>query len=134
MAVAVRTSRSPANLRPRRHARCSLLAAALLLCANAPGPAAQEPERILDFRVDGEDLVFRVTTHGCTHKDDFVVQVAPFAEGASQVMVTLLRVRRDECKGFVLHGEEITFTREELGVPSGAQVLTMNAPRSLPTR
>lgn len=119
----VKTSRLLASLRRQRGVRCISTVATLLSCTAALA-SAEDPDTILGFRTDGRSLVFRVATHGCTHKRDFIIDVV--RPGASQVALTLRRLNPDECKGFFPRGEEISFTREEVGVPCDAEVLVRN--------
>ena len=77
---------------------------------------AQQTEQLLDFRDADGKLTFRVTSHGCTSKDDFEVRVSPHSADTRQVTVGLVRKKQDNCKGFFREGAAIPFTRQELGL------------------
>jgi hypothetical protein len=85
---------------------------------------AETLERIIDVRVGSDRLTFVVESHGCTRKRDFHVRASRTADG--NVLIALRRVRQDDCKGFFRDGQEIVFTRRELGIPAGAAVSLEN--------
>jgi hypothetical protein len=89
----------------------------------AASARAQDVETPLEVRLEGEKVVFRVVSHGCTQKEDFVVRKdshSPYGERG--VILTLLRLRPDECRGFFRDGTEVAFSRQELGLPSEIRV------------
>lgn len=85
-------------------------------------------EPILGWHVeDNGDLVARVRSGGCTTKASF----DPFVEGGPSwdFDVELIRVHPDHCEAFFPNGVEVTFTREDLGLPRGARIQVINPVR-----
>ena len=82
--------------------------------------------------VFGADIVddavhFRVTSNGCTDKSFFDIDVT--RRSSSSFSVELDRVRRDNCEADMPDGVQVTYTFQELGIPSGASVRVRNAVR-----
>lgn len=69
---------------------------------------------------------FRVPSNGCTTRDDFEPQVTGSARGGWAFDMALTRVRPDECGVVPPTGVELSWTKDELGLPDGAQVRVVN--------
>jgi hypothetical protein len=102
--------------RAKRKCVAALVGAATAACT-ASHLFAQQVEIPIEFRASGQNLVFRVNTHGCTHKSDFVVDIEPNQTSSDIIVVTLVRLHPDRCKGLFREGKEINFTRQELRLP-----------------
>lgn len=93
-----------------------------------PGGEREDPasrlETILDARiVEGDILVIRVASNGCTQKADFDVTVR---RRGGEHEVTIERTREDYCRALLPEGVEIPWGFEELGVRRGQQVRVVN--------
>ena len=72
-----------------------------------------------------DDLaIVRVTSNGCTTKDDLVPYVRQSRDFS---ILTVRRVNEDECHDPMPDGLEVQWTFEELGLPQGTSV-TVNNP------
>jgi hypothetical protein len=71
----------------------------------------------------GETLRFRVATGGCTSAEDFDLQVS---RKDRHSVITLYRLRADECKGFFPEGVEIFFDSDQLGLGSDSLIVIEN--------
>lgn len=110
--------------------RLLLLASLALLagCATtprvtpAPSPLAElEP---LYSAVAGPDaLIIRVSSNGCTKKDDFAFHVE---RGDGAVTLAFGRNRIDRCRSFARGQTELSFTWAELGLERAAPVFLLN--------
>lgn len=68
--------------------------------------------------------IVRVTSNGCTTKDDLV----PYVQHSRDFSIlTVRRVNEDECREPMPDGVEVQWTFEELGLPQGTSV-TVNNP------
>lgn len=68
--------------------------------------------------------IVRVTSNGCTTKDDLV----PYVQHARDFSIlTVRRLNEDKCRTPVADGLEVQWTFEELGLPRGTAV-TVNNP------
>jgi len=68
--------------------------------------------------------IVRVTSNGCTTKDDLVPYVRQSRDFS---ILTVRRVNEDQCREPVADGLEVQWTFEELGLPQGTSV-TVNNP------
>jgi len=68
--------------------------------------------------------IVRVTSNGCTTKDDLVPHVRQSRDFS---ILTVRRVNEDQCREPVADGLEVQWTFEELGLPQGTSV-TVNNP------
>ncbi|MDH3349510.1 MAG: hypothetical protein OEM02_15595 [Desulfobulbaceae bacterium] len=78
-------------------------------------------EVLMDFVTNRNELVIRVRSGGCTQKDDFILS-SYLAEKSNgdypHYMLTVYRLRKDECKAFHPTGLLIKFNlNKELGFP-----------------
>lgn len=84
-------------------------------------PGALEP--IHAAAVIGDLAVFRVTTGGCTDRDDILPVVTMVDDEA---IVTLRRMEDDFCQAYDRDGLELVWTFEELGLSPGQRVRINN--------
>lgn len=75
-----------------------------------------------------DQAVFRVTSNGCTTKADIMPVVRPSNEGP---IITLRRIREDRCAETQPEGASISWTFDELGLPSGSR-LSVDNPYQMP--
>jgi hypothetical protein len=110
----------------RRHA---LLAALLLVSAcatravySSPDVGMVELEPLLSAEVRADSLVIRVTSTGCTAKEDFAFFVE---RQGNRVAVAFGRKKMDHCKA-APRPMEIAFSYGELGLKPGQAVAIVN--------
>ena len=106
-----------------------LAALALAGCATAPKPivepvaAMAELEPLYAASAGREALRIRVSSNGCTAKEDFVFYVE---RKAGSVSLAFGRKRPDSCKSFAIGSKELAFTWAELGLEPRAPVMLLN--------
>lgn len=71
--------------------------------------------------------IIRVTSNGCTSKDDLLPYVTRAREFS---ILTVRRLKEDRCNTPLEDGLEVQWTFEELGIPDGTTV-TVNNPYQL---
>lgn len=86
------------------------------------GPHSDWTEEVLiDFFAVRNDLAIRVGSGGCTKKDDFWIRRQIDEESKAvhpHYLLTIYRVRQDECKAIMRSGIEIKYNlKEDLGLP-----------------
>lgn len=85
-----------------------------------PPPGLTE-EVLMGLFANRNDLAIRVASGGCTKKKDFEIWCSydeESTDGSPHYVLTIYRVRKDECKAFHPSGVLIEFNlREELGLP-----------------
>ena len=74
---------------------------------------SEAAERLYGFVTTPDSITFQVYSGGCTGKSSFLVSKQQ-ARGDSTMRVTLVRVKPDNCRGFFVHGELITYSLSEL--------------------
>lgn len=89
-------------------------------------PGQIEPVHAAFIALD--QAVFRVTSNGCTTKADILPVVRPSNEGP---IITLRRIKEDRCRETRPEGESISWSFEELGLPSGSR-LSVESPYQMP--
>ena len=113
------------------HRRLILLAGLALLggCAPtaplvrpAPAPLA-ELEPVYSAVAGRETLVVRVSSNGCTKKEDFAVHVDRTGGAAT---LAFARKRLDPCQSFARGHSDLTFTWEEMGLAASSPVFLLN--------
>ncbi len=101
--------------------------------APQPAPVVQpmpgELEPIKAAAVVNDLTVFRVTSNGCTKKDDLLPVVSTRGSAST---VTLRRLVEDRCTRPQEDGIEVRWSFDELGLKPGASV-TINNPYQLPS-
>lgn len=75
-----------------------------------------------------DQAVFRVTSNGCTTKEDILPVVRPSNEGP---IITLRRIKEDRCRETRPEGASLSWSFEELGLPSGSR-LSVDNPYQMP--
>lgn len=75
-----------------------------------------------------DQAVFRVTSNGCTTKADILPVVRDSRDGP---IITLRRIKEDRCRDTQPEGESVSWTFEELGLPSGSR-LSVESPYQMP--
>lgn len=73
-------------------------------------------ESTMGYMTRPDAVYFQLTSGGCTHKEDFKVEVE---NQADIKQVTLYRIRPDDCRAFLPVGVIIPFSYKELGLKSG---------------
>lgn len=84
-------------------------------------PGSLEP--IHAAAVIGDHAIFRVTTGGCTDRDD-ILPIVTVVE--NEAIVTLRRMEDDYCQAYDPEGLELVWTFEELGLTPGQRVRINN--------
>lgn len=84
-------------------------------------PGALEPIHAAAFI--GDQAIFRVTSGGCTERDDIQPIVTLVDDEA---VVTLRRMQDDYCEAYDEDGVEVVWTYEELGLTPGQRVRVNN--------
>ncbi|HQN51159.1 MAG TPA: hypothetical protein PK913_08870 [Phenylobacterium sp.] len=100
-------------------------------CATAPPPPIIAPvgsdlsELEPLFAVDAgrQALTIKVSSNGCTKKEDFAFFVEKKGEGTT---LAFGRKRLDPCRSFAMGRAELTFTYEELGVAARTPLFLLN--------
>jgi hypothetical protein len=75
-----------------------------------------------------DQAVFRVTSNGCTTKADILPVVRDSNEGP---IITLRRIKEDRCRDAQPDGASLSWSFEELGLPSGSR-LSVDNPYQMP--
>lgn len=108
-----------------------LAALALAGCASLPPPRIVAPsaplgelEPLYAARAGAEALTIRVSSNGCTKKEDFAFYVE--RNGGGAMTLAFGRKRIDTCKSFAMGHEDLTFSWAELGLPSRSPVFLLN--------
>ncbi len=102
-------------------------------CATGPEPVATahmpgQLEAIHAAAFTRDTAVFRVSSNGCTDKDD----VKPFiTKLRSRAVITLRRLEEDSCHNTRADGVLLKWSFDELGLEPGAEV-EVNNPYILP--
>ena len=114
------------------HRRFVILAGLALLggCATAAPPivapagsALGELEPLFSASAGKEALTIRVSSNGCTKKEDF----AFFVEKKGEAMTLAFgRKKLDPCRSFAMGHTDLTFTYAELGVAPRTPVFLLN--------
>jgi hypothetical protein len=84
-------------------------------------PGALEP--IHAAAIIGDRAIFRVTSGGCTERDDIQPIITVVEDEA---VVTLRRMQDDYCEAYDEDGVEMVWTFEELGLTPGQRVRVNN--------
>jgi len=110
-----------------------LIAASLSLLAGcaatprpiiAPAPSALgELEPLYSLQAGREAITIRVTSNGCTKKEDFAFFLDHKGEAAT---LAFGRKRLDVCRSFAMGHADLTFTYAELGLAPRAPVFILN--------
>ncbi|WP_019959602.1 hypothetical protein [Woodsholea maritima] len=102
----------------------------LAACGHSNYPPYEPPytpvgEAVYGWRLEANgDLVVRVRSSGCTNDASF----EPYVEGGPgwDFDVELIRIHEDLCEAFFPNGVEVTYTRDDLGLPPGARLRLIN--------
>ncbi len=114
------------------HRRFVIFAGLALLggCATAapiavPPAAASfgELEPLYAATAGRDAVIIRVSSNGCTRKDDFAFFVERKGE---EVGLAFGRKRLDPCRSFAMGQADLSFSYEELGVAPHARLLLLN--------
>jgi len=87
------------------------------------GPSSDWAEEVLmSLFANRNELAIRVGSGGCTQKDDFLIwrQIDEESkDGQPHYLLTIYRVRKDECKAIMRNGIEIKYhLKKDLGLPN----------------
>lgn len=114
------------------HRRLLLIGALSLLagCATAAPPIVApagsslgELEPLYSANAGREALTIRVSSNGCTKKEDFAFFVESKGDA---VTLAFGRKRLDPCKSFAMGHTDLTFTYAELGVTGRTPLFLLN--------
>lgn len=83
----------------------------------------QPLEPLMAARVDGADLVVRVTSNGCTRQEDFSVETQR-RDGLTAF--SFVRKRPDNCKALLPEGVELRYPLDAFGVERGGKIRVRN--------
>ena len=78
---------------------------------------------LMAARVDGADLVVRVTSNGCTRQEDFSVETQR-RDGLTAF--SFVRKRPDNCKALIADGVELRYPLDAFGVERGGKIRVRN--------
>jgi len=81
---------------------------------------------VLSWRDDGASVRIRVPSNGCTTKDSFYPEVTGAANAGWAFELALIRVHPDDCRAMLPTGVELSWTKDELGLPDGAALRVVN--------
>lgn len=128
----MRSFRSMSRENGSRIAGVASMASAILLasCATIHPPVEPMPgvlEPIHGAAFTDNLAIIRVTSNGCTTKDDLVPHLTRSRDFS---ILTVRRVNEDQCRNPIAEGFEVQWTFEELGLPHGTAV-TVNNPFQL---
>ena len=114
------------------HRRLLLIGALSLLagCATAAPPIVapagsvlSELEPLYSASAGREALTIRVSSNGCTRKEDFAFFVEKKGDA---VTLAFGRKRLDTCRSFAVGRTDLVFTWAELGLPTQTPVFLLN--------
>lgn len=114
------------------HRRFVILAGLALLggCATAAQPvvapvgaALGELEAVYSATAGKDALTIRVSSNGCTKKEDFAFFVE---QKGGAVTVAFARRRLDPCRSFAMGHADLSFTYAELGVAPRTPLFLLN--------
>ena len=104
-----------------RNAAISENDSAVAIDLNGPPPDWTE-EILMGLFANRNELAIRVGTGGCTKKEDFWIWCHYDEEsksGPPHYVLTIYRMRKDECKAIMRNGIEIKYhLKEDLGLPN----------------
>lgn len=81
---------------------------------------------VLSWSDTGAGVRVRVPSNGCTTKDSFHTEVTGSAAGGWSFDLALIRVHEDACRAILPTGVELSWTKDELGLPDGAALRVVN--------
>ncbi len=103
---------------------------ALAGCASLPPPRIVAPaaphgelEPLFAARAGRDALTIRVSSNGCTRKEDFAYYVE---RDGQTVTLSFGRKKLDTCSSFAPGHEDLTFSWAELGLPARSPVFLLN--------
>lgn len=85
-------------------------------------PGEMEPIHAAAFTSDS--ALFQVSSNGCTSREDIQPIVHRF--DPEEPVITLRRVRPDNCRAWLVDGVQIEFTLAELGLQNGEKARVNN--------
>lgn len=94
---------------------------------DAVAEANQPLEAVRSARIEGDRLVVRVESNGCTDASSFAVEITDADEDWTDL--ALKRQRPDLCKALAPDGVEVSWTFSELGLESGVKARLLNPTR-----
>lgn len=89
----------------------------------APGSTLGELEPLFAARAGRDALTIRVSSNGCTRKEDFAFYVERRGEAAT---LAFGRKRLDTCKSFAPGHEDLAFSWAELGLAPRSPLFLLN--------
>lgn len=81
---------------------------------------------IMSWRDEGASVRVRVPSKGCTTKDSFHVDVYGAPDAGWAFEMALIRTHADNCRAMLPSGVELSWTKDELGLPDGADLRVVN--------
>ncbi len=107
---------------------CSLLPDALTGRSSQVAALPGQVEPLHAAAVANGQAVFWVSSNGCTVKDDLIPVVQ---QRVGRAVITLRRVKPDDCTSPQIGGVELVWTFDELGLKPG-QAVSVENPYQLP--
>lgn len=102
-----------------------MLLIVVAIIAISPASASDGTEEVLiGIKMNSNDLEFTVASGGCTEKNDFVVEVNKGATAELPYLLTIRRVKRDDCKGLDI--VVVKFSQKELGLSGAREIRLVN--------
>ncbi|MGJ3230646.1 MAG: hypothetical protein ACFE0P_02490 [Oceanicaulis sp.] len=81
---------------------------------------------VLSWRDEGDAVRVRVPSNGCTTKNSFHTEVTGAANAGWAFEMALIRIHEDACRALLPTGVELSWTKDELGLPDGAELRVVN--------
>jgi hypothetical protein len=90
--------------------------------ASSVATASEPAETLGAARFDGQSLVVRVASNGCTDAADFAIEVTD----GDPAEIKLVRTTPDLCKALVAEGVELRWSYADLGLQAGSAARILN--------
>ena len=97
-----------------RLVKSAILTGMIFVSAGAHAEPTEEVLFGLDILPDS--LEIHVATGGCTSANDFEIDVNKGTTGKPPYLVTIKRIKPDNCKGIFPEGVKVSFDRKKLGL------------------
>ena len=97
-----------------------------IIAASIAGVVQAGEEVVYGAGLTQDNLEFQVASGGCTAKEDFEVDVVKGITGLPPYLVTLNRIKSDNCKKLMPEGVSIKYGRKEVGLEGVAEIILTN--------
>lgn len=105
------------------------IAAIVLIAAIVSFPALAAEgivEILLGIQVTTNDILLSVASGGCTKKEDFSIEVDRGLGAKPNYILTVRRIKSDNCKAYLPEGTIIKFGTDEVGLSGAFEVTLAN--------